>query len=118
MTVQRIVTPAGEEMVVLPAQEFQDLIDARDAALLMADVRAGRTDLLSEAEVDDYLAAPTPLAFWRRKRGLTQVQLAEAAGISQAYLSQIEGGHRIGDVDTVARLAKALKVRVEDLLAD
>jgi len=105
-------------MVVLPAQEFQDLIDARDAALLMADVRADRTDLLSEAEVDDYLAAATPLAFWRRKRGLTQVQLAEAAGISQAYLSQIEGGHRIGDVDTVARLAKALKVRIEDLLAD
>jgi len=40
-----------------------------------------------------------------------------AAGISQAYLSQIEGGHRIGDVDTVAWL-KALKVRIDDLLAD
>jgi len=43
--------------------------------------------------------------------------LAEAAGISRAYLSQIEDGHRVGNVDTVARLAKALKVRIEDLLA-
>ena len=68
--------------------------------------------------MDDYLAAPTPLAFWLGKCGLTQVQLAEAAGISQANLSQIEGGHRIVDVDTVAWLAKALKVRIEDLLAD
>jgi hypothetical protein len=29
VTVQRIVTPAGDEMVVLPAQEFQDLIAMR-----------------------------------------------------------------------------------------
>ena len=91
MNSQRIITPAGNELVVLAAQEFQDLIDARDAAMAMADVRSGRTDLLSETELDQYLAAATPLAFWRRKRGLTQAQLAEAARISQAYLSQIEG---------------------------
>jgi len=34
MPVHRIVTPAGDEMVVLPAEDFQNLIDARDAALV------------------------------------------------------------------------------------
>ena len=52
MNSQRIITPAGNELVVLAAQEFQDLIDARDAAMAMADVRSGRTDLLSETELD------------------------------------------------------------------
>jgi hypothetical protein len=38
--------------------------------------------------------------------------------VSQPYLAQIEGGARTGDVRLYVRMAQALRVRVEDLLAD
>lgn len=116
MDAQRIKTPEGKDMVMLSAEDFEDLIDGRDAALAMAEYRAGRLEALSDAEVDEYLAAKTPLAFWRKKRGLTQADLAGAAGISQAYLAQIERGQRVGDVRLYARLADALRLKIEDLV--
>lgn len=117
MAVQFIATPGGEKMAVLPAEEYQDLIDARDAEAAMRDVRAGRMETFTEAEVDAYLAATSPLAFWRKRCGLTQAALAEAVGKSQAYLAQIEAGRRTGTVDVYVRLASVLKLRIEDLLA-
>jgi transcriptional regulator with XRE-family HTH domain len=68
------------------------------------------------AELEDYLAAPLPLPFWRKKRGLTQVALAASSGISPLYLAQIETGKRTGDVVVYRRIAKRLGVRTEDLL--
>ena len=118
MHVQRITTPEGKEMVMLSAEDFEDLIDARDAAIAMADIRAGRMETLLDSELDEYLAAATPLAFWRKKRGLTQTQLADTIGISQAYLAQIETGKRTGDVEVHSKLARALNLRIEDLLTD
>lgn len=45
------------------------------------------------------------------------VALAAAAGISAAYLSQIEGGRREGTLSTMAAIARALGVRLDDLAA-
>jgi len=106
------------ETVTLTRQEYEDLIDARDHALALRDVATGAMETLSEAELDEYLAAPTPLAFWRRRRGLTQAALAATVGITQPYLAQIETGQRTGDVRLYARLAKALRLRIEDLIAE
>jgi transcriptional regulator with XRE-family HTH domain len=63
---------------------------------------------VADADLDAYLSAPTPLAFWRRHRGLTQVELSQAADISQPYLAQLENGQREGAVSVYARLAKRL----------
>lgn len=51
----------------------------------------------------------------RERRGLTQQQLANAAGVAQATLSRIEvaGG---GRATTLARIATALELSVADLL--
>jgi mRNA-degrading endonuclease RelE of RelBE toxin-antitoxin system/DNA-binding XRE family transcriptional regulator len=118
MNVQRIRSPSGEEMVVLSAEDFEDLVDAREAAILAEAIRAGRIETLSEAEMDEYLAAPTPLAFWRRRRGLTQAALAAAARVSQPFIAQLEAGMRRGDISTYRRLARALSVTLDDLLPD
>jgi hypothetical protein len=61
----------------------QDLIDARDHAVAMRRIATGEMETIPESEVDDYLAAPTPLAFWRKKRGYTQASLADETGLSQ-----------------------------------
>ena len=106
------------DTVTLTQAEYQDLIDIRDAALAMRDVASGAMPTIPAAAVDDYLAAPTPLAFWRRHRGLTQAALAGQVGITQPYLAQIERGHRGGDVTLYSKLARALRIRIEDLVPE
>jgi transcriptional regulator with XRE-family HTH domain len=44
----------------------------------------------------------------RLERGLTQVQLAEASGIGQAWISRIESGRTIPEAKTIEQLAAAL----------
>jgi DNA-binding XRE family transcriptional regulator len=120
MTVTLITLPGGEELAILPRAEYEALRDAADAAVharAMASLAAGG-DALTADEVLEALEAPTPLAFWRKRRSVTQAALAKAAGISQSYLAQIEAGDRKGDPAHFLRLAKALGVRMEDLVAE
>lgn len=41
----------------------------------------------------------------RRQRGLTQEEVAERAGFTAKYISEIERGHRNPPIDTLARIA-------------
>ena len=53
----------------------------------------------------------------RTERQLTQEQLAKRAAVSQPYLSQLEAGlKREPAVRIIHRIAKALGVKIEDLL--
>jgi hypothetical protein len=75
-----------------------DPIDARDHTIAMREVTAGTMPTIPDSAVDDYLAAPTPLAFWRKHRGFTQAGLAKDLDVSQAYLAMPETGKREGSV--------------------
>ncbi|HLW91606.1 MAG TPA: helix-turn-helix transcriptional regulator [Roseiarcus sp.] len=117
-------TPAGEELVLIARADFEALRaaaeDAGDAALhakTKASLARGEQTALSAEEVKAALAAPTPLAFWRGKRGLTQKALAERAGVSQSYVADLEAGRRKGAPALFKRLAAALSLRMEDLVA-
>jgi predicted transcriptional regulator len=118
MTAKFITTPGGEELAILPASEYEDLCDALAHATAMSDHRAGRDEGLSLEEVDALLAAPTPLAFWRAKRGLTQAALANSAGTTQPYVADLEAGKHGGSLEIMARIAKALRIKVDDLVMD
>jgi transcriptional regulator with XRE-family HTH domain len=54
----------------------------------------------------------------RRERGMSQVDLAEAAGLSRQVVSNLERGSSHGYPETWKRLADALEVTVDDLLED
>ncbi len=78
---------------------------------------------LAEAEetfpidvADRLLDGENPLKVYRGYRGLTQKALAQAAGINAVYLSQIETGRRTGSAKTLAALAAALSVDIDDLI--
>jgi|WetSurMetagenome_2_1015567.scaffolds.fasta_scaffold868034_1 transcriptional regulator with XRE-family HTH domain len=52
----------------------------------------------------------------RTKKGLTQDKLANAAGVKQATISDIERGKiKHPGINTAAKLANALGVSIEDL---
>lgn len=56
-----------------------------------------------------------PLRAWREYRRMTQQSLAEAAGVSKPFVSQIESGKREGTAATLKKLAKALGVSIDAL---
>jgi len=58
-----------------------------------------------------------PLKAWREHKGLTLQALADAAGVSKPYLSQIESAKRSGTAATLRKLARALGVPPDALLA-
>jgi transcriptional regulator with XRE-family HTH domain len=111
-----IITPGGEEVVMLTREDYEDLCDRLAAAEAQAALARGEDELLSQQEVMALLKAPTPLHFWRRKRGLSQEALAEALGITQAYVSELENGHRRGDVRLYRHAAERLRVTVDAVL--
>jgi DNA-binding XRE family transcriptional regulator len=50
---------------------------------------------------------------YRKKRGLTQSALAEQAGVTVGYISQVEKQKRTPSLAVAGRIAKALDLRIE-----
>jgi ribosome-binding protein aMBF1 (putative translation factor) len=115
-------TPTGDDIVILSRKEYDRLLFAasEDASDTRAAKRAIARDeeILSETELDELLSAKSALAFWRKKRGLTQAELARRAALAQGFLSEIEGGRKKGDVTVLQRIAAALDVSLIDLVPD
>ena len=125
--IQIITSPSGEQLVVLSKEEF-DLMAANqfdeDAETLriyresMAAIERGDDIALPEAVWDRLEARESPVRVLREFRSMTQKELAEAAGISQSYLSEIERGAREGTLSKIKALAKALAVPLTVLTED
>ena len=100
------------------AKHLLDGIARMDVAHVSDDDFAAATERDGErtmpAEVlalilDDGLS---PLAAWRRYRGLSQAALAAKAGLSQVWVGRIEGGGGYGSPATRRKLATALEAPV------
>ena len=94
-------------MVELTSAKF-DAASKRDAGA-MADYRSGRVEALTTSEMRELMKAPTPLAFWRRRRGVTQAGLAET---TQPHIAELESGKRSASLDVMATIGRALKLKV------
>ena len=69
-------------------------------------------------DLDEVIVNGHKLRELREARGLTQGQLAVKSGVGQSHISRLEAGQRPNaKVSTVARLAHALGVGIDDLLA-
>jgi transcriptional regulator with XRE-family HTH domain len=55
---------------------------------------------------------------YRKQRGLSQEELAEAARLSRNYISDIERGVRNPSLLALVALSRALRVPLRDILAD
>ena len=122
---QHFTTPAGEELVILPRADYDALVaglgeddeDAADVAAFdaaMADLASGADSPLPVEVSAMILKGLSRTTAWRKHRGWNQQTLAEAAGIGQGYLSEIERG-RPAPPETLERLAAALNVRPDQI---
>jgi len=109
----------GKSMVAIPVEvweriveEFEDAAAALRAKAIMADasdpiipLEDGRRELF-----DNHIKKV------RKRKGLTQVQLAKKLGISQGRVSEIEHLDYRPTIKTYRRVAKALGCEVKDLI--
>ena len=107
------VLPYDEYLRLLEAAEMQADVESYDAAVADSD-----EETVPHEVVRQLASGESPLRVWREYRGLSQAALAKAAGITPAYLSQMEGGMRQGTTRTLCKLAKALNVDLDDLTED
>ena len=119
---QVILDDTGQPaFVVIPWRDYEHLT-GEDAEAVLSDEEHYDRAIADNGEsfpievVDQLLAGKSPISVYRNYRGMTQKALAAAADINAVYLSQIETGKRTGSARTLAALAKALQVTVDDLL--
>ena len=93
----------GEAGALMSDEELYDRAKAEGGESFPVDV------------VDRLLAGENPVRVYRNHRGMKQGDLA-AAGVHPVYLSQIETGRRTGSTRTLAAIAEALGVTVDDLI--
>ncbi|MBE0599369.1 MAG: helix-turn-helix transcriptional regulator [Desulfuromonadales bacterium] len=122
MKAQIIEKDGKPEYAVIPYADYlrllQALEDKADAAVVAEfheAYRAGREFMVPAEILRRELEGEAPIKLWRERRGLTQQALADQAGISKPYLSQIESGKRQGTVETLAAIARVLAVPLDVL---
>ncbi|MCP4417818.1 MAG: helix-turn-helix domain-containing protein [Chloroflexi bacterium] len=120
--VQLILKEGQPEYAVVPYEMYTQLVD--DAEML-EDIRdydeamqriADGEELVPMELVAAILDGGHPIKVWREYRGMTQPELAKQAGISAAYLSQIESGKRSGSTDVLKAIAEALNLMLDDIV--
>jgi DNA-binding XRE family transcriptional regulator len=105
----------GETYVLVPEDDYEDLIDGIAAEKIMARIRAGEETWPAEL-VYELWETDSRIRTYRNYRKMSVSDLAAAAGISQPYLSEIESGKKTGSVDVLKRIAAALKVDLDDIV--
>lgn len=64
---------------------------------------------------DEYKKLGLNIAYYRKERGLSQMQLAETVDISRTHISRIENNDCAVSLDAIFSIAKALRVPVMKL---
>ena len=124
MSRQIITTPGGERLVLMPESKFlamqEALEDREDVSTVKEfeqDLAAGKAELIPAEFVDRLVDGENPIRVWRDYRGIKAVELAKTVGISQSHISSIETGQREPSVTLLKKLAEALNVDMDDLVA-
>lgn len=119
MKPQTIQTPGGEELVVLPRRDYDALLaragdeEAEDRMTLLIAAEARSETPLPKEVSQAVLEGASLLRALRMWRGLTQVDLAAAADVTQSYLSELENRAKTASPDVARRLARALDIPPE-----
>jgi DNA-binding XRE family transcriptional regulator len=75
----------------------------------------GEDELIPIEITERRLGGESTVKIWRAYRGLTQEDLAKASKVSRTMIAAIEAGHKRGGIDTLKKLAGALKVDLDNL---
>lgn len=105
-------------MVMIPEPEFRAWKESLEMQLDVAAYDHAMKNLeecypLTVAK--DIANGKNPVLVFRKFRSLSQVQLAEKVGVTQAYISDIENEHKDGSFKVMKAIASALDVDLDEL---
>lgn len=110
------------EMVTIPREEYErlraaaeDLADLQSYDRAKAALSVGEDELIPADYANRLLNGENALRVYRDLRGMTQITLAEKAGVNRVTVAEIETGRKLGSVTTLRALANALGVSLDDL---
>lgn len=121
--VQFLKTEAGE-IAILPRKEYERLttLAASEDVGTQRIVRRAREaiargeDVILPKSIADRLIDENPIRVIREWRQMTQAELTDTVGMTQGYLSDLENGRRRGTAESLAKLARALRVPLDLLV--
>lgn len=120
MSVQIIKKGDKPEWAVLPYEDYIQLIENLEIAQdiqeydnAKAALDGGEDELIPSEVVYAILDGENSIKTWREYRRLSQLELAEKAGISVPYLSQLETNKRKGSLTVLSAIAKTLQVSLD-----
>ena len=123
MSVQILEREGRPAFVVMPIEEYQRLLEALEDAHDVVAIEMFHRRLISGEEetlpirvVDRILSGENALRVVREHRKLTLQQLADACGVTNSHISQIENGKRSMSTKVLKKLAEVLRIDVELLL--
>ena len=97
-----IIHISGKPHVLVPIHDFTAIKNAGSNSNLPPEIMEQLT-----------LGKDNPIKVIRKYRGMTQQDLADAAGISRPYLTEIETGRKDGSIRAIKSIAGALDVSLE-----
>jgi len=123
MNVQIIKQDDKPEWAVVPYETYLELVekaemllDVQDYDSAKAALQRGDDELVPSEVVYAILDGENAIKVWREFRKMSQQELAEKAGISIPYLSQLETYKRTGSVEVLSAIAKTLNVSLENIV--
>ena len=117
--IQFIEQNGKREYAIIPMSLFEKSAPSLEELDDIADLEEFRSHddgfRIPEAVANSILDGTQPIKAWRTHRELTQDEVANQAGISKAYLSQIENKKRAVSLKSLKAIASVLGVTVDDL---
>lgn len=107
------------EMITITRAEYDRL---REAAEHLADIDAYTRAMAANEEsipaeaVKRMVDGESPVRVYRELRQMTQSALAERSGVNRVQIADIESRRKTGSVETLRKLAEALRVTIDDLV--
>lgn len=115
----RIMEEDGKKYAIIPMSEYEQMQEALEA---MKDIASYKTAKAVDEEAfpmslyDAIDNGENPVRMFREYRNMKTKALAEKAGLSEAFVSQIESGKRGGSTESIKAIAEALNVSIDDLI--
>jgi len=121
----QIIHTDGEDLIVIARSEYEALL-ARAGDEASEDTMTARIIAATDAKIARGEDVALPAAVWaaiesgehpiraiRKHRGLTQIEVAESAGLRQGYIADIEAGKKKGSAASLKAIAAALDVPLD-----
>lgn len=123
MSVQVIKKGDKPEWAILPYEAYLQLVekaemlqDIQDYDSAKAALARGDEELIPSEVVYAILDGENAIKVWREYRRLSQQDVAENAGISVPYLSQLERNKRKGSLEVLSAVARVLEVSLDNIV--